>query len=182
MIQQHTEKYPLYECLALLIDFYQKATTPEVVLSGLPLVNEHVSLKVFVQAARRAGIRAEIKKVPLTKLLRERLPAIILLNDNIAIFATEYHPQQQDVRFLDGQHKGVVNTIAVSQLSAAYLGYAILVKPIEEVGLEKSHLTEDKSKHWFRRTLFRSWRIYRDVLVYDQCVCPGESIVYHECL
>lgn len=159
------EKYPLNACLASLIDYYHKATTPEVVLSGLPVVNEQLSLKVFVKAAHRAGIRAEIRKLPLTKLLQDYLPAVVLLGNNTAVFATEYLPSQQEVRIHIAQARDAVSAMPVAQLDANYLGYAILVKPAADAGLERSHVAEDKSRHWFRRTIFRSWRIYRDVLL-----------------
>ena len=162
MTQITKEKDPLYDCLALLIDFYHKATTPQVALSGLPLVNERISLKVFVQAAERAGIKMEIKKLPMSKLLQERLPAVILLDNKNAVFATEYLTNQAAVHVLGADAE---SNIPVVQLESQYLGYAILVKSTEDASLEEVHAAVDKTRHWFRKTLFKSWRIYRDVLL-----------------
>lgn len=159
------DKDPLYNCLALLIDYYNKPKTAEVVLSGLPLVNQRISLKVFVQAAARAGIRTEVKKLPLKKLLRERLPAIILLADEDAVFATEYAPQQDEVHALSTGGQASMLRLPLAQLSSRYLGYAIVIKSTEEAGLEQDVAAGEKTRHWFRKTILRSWRTYRDVLL-----------------
>ncbi|MBI1423086.1 MAG: type I secretion system permease/ATPase [Gammaproteobacteria bacterium] len=153
-----------YDCLGFLIDYFQKTATPETVLSGLPVVDDNITMKVFVQAAARAGIKVEIRKIPLTKLLRERLPAIVLMRDHTAVFATEYLAQQKSVRAYYGKGSEANAELSLERLAAGYLGYAMFVSPIDEISLEQQHAEIDKSRHWFRRSIFRSWRVYRDVL------------------
>lgn len=165
MVSNTRQTDPLYQSLGLLIGFFHKTVTPEVALSGLPVVNEHISLKVFVQAARRAGIRAQIKKMPLTKVLDGRMPAVVLLNDRDAVLVTRYLPQTKEVAVITGNGKTEEHTLAVSELSRNYLGYAVLASVEEEIHLDVSATAESKSRNWFRKTIFKSWRIYRDVLL-----------------
>ena len=165
MIQEVQRGYRLYDCLSMLIDYFHKPTTAEVVLSGLPHVNQHLSLKVFAQAAHRAGIRTQIRKLPFKKVWSEKLPAILLLENNRAVFATEYQSEREAVRVPGANTRDADSWQPLAQLEARYLGYAIIIDSVEDKSLEQAHAAADKTRHWFRKTLFRSWRIYRDVLL-----------------
>lgn len=165
MESESRQSDPLYQILGLLIAYFHKTVTPDIVLSGLPVVNEHVSLRVFVQAAKRAGIQAQIKKIPLIRILNGRLPAVILLNDKDAVLAVKYSPQTMEVTLIRGGAQVEEQTMPVSVLNRNYLGYAVLTGPEEDIRLDVSASEEDTSRNWFRKTIFKSWRIYRDVLL-----------------
>lgn len=156
---------PLYHCLALLLKHYNKAKALEVILAGLPIVDQRISLKVFVQAAKRAGINAELKKIGLRKLIREKLPAVVMLVDEKALFATEYASQRQEVHVYSADGHASESFMPIEQLKSHYLGYAVIISSVDDEIIEKNIVTEQKSRNWFWSVISRSWRTYRDVLL-----------------
>lgn len=158
-------KDPLYQSLGLLFRYFNIARAPEVVLAGLPLVNERISLKVFVQAVQRAGIRARVSKAPLKNLLRDRLPAIILLANDKVLFATEYVTSRDEVHVLGTDGNASESYVSQKDLEADYLGYAVVISATDDAALEQTLADDSNNQRWFWKVIGRSWRVYRDVLL-----------------
>ena len=102
---------PLYHSLDLILKLKGVSKTAQEVLAGLPIEDHRVPIKTFVRAANRVGIRAQIKKIPLKKVVTRSLPAILLLREDKAVYVMRSPPcrvshhidgliftQQQDCR------------------------------------------------------------------------------------
>lgn len=155
---------PLLDCLALLSSFYERPTSRVVLRSGLPLVDNRLTVELVARAARRAGLTARILKRSLASLKNIELPAILLLNDRRACIVQQIDHSAGEASIIWPESSGS-STISLEELSTEYAGYTIFVKPIFQIDDRLAHHTEIDSKNWFWGTLFSSWKIYRDVLV-----------------
>jgi ATP-binding cassette subfamily C protein LapB len=155
----------LYHCLDLILRLYRKKKTVKEVLSGLPIEGQALSLKVFLRAVERAGIGARIEKLPLQKLLDKALPCIMFLSGNELVFCARVLKRGKKIRALSVDGNAAELTIPRKQLKSRYLGYAVTLGHQRDLP-EVSSIRRDSESHgWFWRVFFKSWRIYRDVLL-----------------
>ena len=75
---------PLLFCLILLTKNFNRPTSSEALRAGLPLVDNRLTPELFVRAAGRVGLSAQIVKRPLRKISSLVLPAVLLLQDEQA--------------------------------------------------------------------------------------------------
>lgn len=155
----------LYSCLELILGLYSKDKTVREVLSGLPVDGQSLSLKVFLRALGRAGIGSEIRKLPLQKLLKGTLPAIIFLADNEIVFCTDVSKRGRKVRALSVDGNATELTIPLRKLRSRYLGYAVTIVQQHELPQTPPVERPGDNHRWFWKVFFKSWRIYRDVLL-----------------
>lgn len=153
----------LYDCLFLILKFYDKSKAIKDVLSGLPVTNENISLDIFLRAIERANISCQVKKLPLQKVLMYPMPALIFLSEKKVVLAVEYLADENVIRSLS--IGGEDSNIPVEQLQNEYLGYAVVFYPEQYEVMQQDKLQENESNGWFWSVVFKSWRIYRDVLL-----------------
>jgi ATP-binding cassette subfamily C protein LapB len=155
---------PLLECLVQLARLHGRATSKTALVAGLPLVKNRLTVELFPRAAERADLSARVIKRPLSKIAAFQLPAVLLLNDGGACLLASTGAGGLGLLLPEaGMGQKMVPRREIETL---YSGYAIFASPkfrlaprsLEELG----HL---KTRSWFWGTLFKSWRIYRDVLV-----------------
>ncbi|MDH3763625.1 MAG: type I secretion system permease/ATPase [Gammaproteobacteria bacterium] len=155
----------LYHCLDLVLRLFRKKKTVKEILSGLPVEGQALSLKVFLRAVERAGIGARIEKLPLQKLLDQALPSIIFLSGNELVFCAKVLKRGKKIRALSVDGNAAELTISRKQLKASYLGYAITIGHRRDLPENPESGQDSESHGWFWRVFFKSWRIYRDVLL-----------------
>jgi len=165
MIGAEKSDSTLYNCLTLILKLYNKSKTIREILSGLPVANKSLSLDAFMRATLRANIVSHVKKLPLKKLLITPMPALIFLSEDKVVFAIEYLNDEKLIRALSVDGEGEELTIPIDQLQKDYLGYAVVFSPKQEDVIEQDIKKDDKSSGWFWSVTFKSWRIYRDVLL-----------------
>ena len=155
----------LYDCLDLILKLYNKQKTTQEVLAGLPVVNKSLSLDTFMRATLRVNIVSQVKKLPLKKLLKSPMPALIFLSEDKIVFAVEYLNNEKSIRALSVNGKAEELIIPVNQLQEDYLGYGVDFSVKKDDVIEQEISQDDKSNTWFWNVTFKSWRIYRDVLL-----------------
>jgi ATP-binding cassette subfamily C protein LapB len=134
--------------------------------SGLPLVHNRLTVELFSRAAARADLASRILKRPLHKIANLQLPAVLLLNEREACVLVEKLDGGKNLKILMPETGMGEKVISLGDLEKFYSGYAIFVRP--KFRMEKGALDDlspGSTKHWFWGTIFKSWRIYRDVLV-----------------
>ncbi|MGD8515106.1 MAG: type I secretion system permease/ATPase [Thioalkalispiraceae bacterium] len=156
---------PLLSALVLLTKMQNKPFSAQALKAGLPLVNNRFTPELFVRAAARAGMSAQIVKRPLTKITELVLPAVLLLDNEQACILLEIDAAENRARILEPETGKGEKQLGLEDLDRHYLGYAIFVRPEYQFGEQGGEVEYDRSQHWFWGTLSRSWRIYRDVLV-----------------
>jgi len=155
---------PLLECLVLLTQQGQRPFSAQVLVEGLPLVDGRLTPKLFLRAAARAGFAAKVAQRPLRTVSRLLLPAVLLLKDEQACILQKIDFDKAEAEIQQPESGGVM-TIALDELEALYSGYVIFLRAEYSFGDTNTRELDDRGGHWFWGTLWKSARIYRDVLL-----------------
>jgi ATP-binding cassette subfamily C protein LapB len=134
--------------------------------SGLPLVNNQLTVELFSRAAARAGLSSRVVHRPLEKITNLQLPVVLLLKDRRACVAVNITDKGRQFKILLPETGMGEKTLTKQELSEIYTGYGIFVRPkfrMESEDVDRIRLTSRRG--WFWGTLFESWRIYRDVFI-----------------
>lgn len=162
--EAETHDDPLLDCLIQFTRLHDRPASKTALTTGLPLVKNRLTVELFARAAERADLTSRVIKKPLKKISNLQLPAVLLLDDKQACILAE---RNADTFKLLMPETGMgEKEIARKELEKLYSGYAIFVRPkfrLDRKSLEDLGYLSTKS--WFWGTIFKSWRIYRDVFV-----------------
>ncbi|MDP1991725.1 MAG: type I secretion system permease/ATPase [Syntrophales bacterium] len=157
---------PLLDCLIQLTKLYGHPASRTGLISGLPLVMNRLTVELFSRAADRVDLASRVIKRPLERIFPLQLPAVLLLKDRQACVLVEREAGGDQFRIILPETAMGEKVIAGKELEKLYTGYSIFVRPkyrIERRSLDD--LSLGSTKNWFWGAIFKSWRIYRDVLV-----------------
>lgn len=155
---------PLLSCLVHLSKQNHKPFSPEVLCDGLPLENNKLTPKLFIRAAKRAGLSAQVLPRTLEEISPLVLPAVLLMeNDQACIF--QRIDQETGMAVVLQPESGGEHVLSLEDLATHYTGYAIFVRLEYRFQQQVSKLLEGHEGHWFWGTIKRSIAIYRDVLI-----------------
>jgi ATP-binding cassette subfamily C protein LapB len=154
---------PLLDSLVVISKLYDKPMSAIALSSGLPLDDNKLTPALFPRAADRAGLSARIIQRSLHDIPEQVLPAIILLNGQLACVLTKISDGQATIiRPETGEGE---QQIALDELQSYYSGFSIFIKTRFNYGKERRLITGEKEKHWFWDTLKISLPIYKDVII-----------------
>jgi ATP-binding cassette subfamily C protein LapB len=162
-----THDDPLLDCLLQLTRLHKRQATRTGLSSGLPLVNNRLTVELFSRAAGRAGLASRVLHRPLEKIADPHLPVVLLLEDRRACVLVALEEGGTKLRVLLPESGMGEKTFARDELEKLYSGYAIFVRPkfrMETMTVEEMS-GPASSRGWFWGTIFESWRIYRDVFL-----------------
>ncbi len=154
---------PLLKCLMHLTQQNHRPLSAQALRDGLPVENSKLTPKLFVRAAKRAGFSSKIVKRDLRSISPLTLPAVLLLNNDDACILQEID-QSTDEAILIFPDSGM-KRIAMATLEEQYTGVAIFLNLEYHFTERVSKVLDQKEGHWFWGTIWRSARIYRDVLI-----------------
>lgn len=160
-----THDDPLLACLIALTKYHHRVVSVETLRAGLPLEDSRFTPELFVRAAKRADLAARVVRRPLKKIPDLVLPAVLLLKGRQACVLLEVDHKKKTARILASETQVGEVVVDLKALQERYLGYAIFVQPEHTFDQRAPETLALKSRHWFWGTLFKSWRIYRDVLL-----------------
>lgn len=155
---------PLLSCLLQLAKLEQCPCSPAALLAGLPLVNERLTPTLFIRAASRAGLSAQIVKRSVAELSALVLPAVLLLADEQAAVLVELDREKGQAVLLDVETDGR-KVLSLAEFESLYTGFSIFAKPDFRFDKRTQHVKTRRHSHWFWGVMASSWRIYRDVLL-----------------
>jgi ATP-binding cassette subfamily C protein LapB len=161
-----THDDPLLDCLMQLTRLHGRSATRTGLSSGLPLVNNQLTVELFPRAAARADLSSRVLHRPLERISNLQLPVVLLLKDRKACVAVNITDGGQQFKVLLPETGMGEKIFTRGELQDIYTGYAIFVRPkfrMESEEVDKIRLSSKRG--WFWGTLFESWRIYRDVFV-----------------
>ena len=157
---------PLLDCLMQLAKLHGRSATRTGLSSGLPLVNNRLTVELFSRAAERVGLSSRILRRPLEKISNLQLPVVLLLKDRRACLLVSIHDGEKQLNILLPETGMGEKRVSKQELEDIYTGYGIFVRPkfrMERQTLEE--ISPTSKRGWFWGTLFESWRIYRDVFI-----------------
>ena len=162
----NTHDDPLLDCLELLAKMHNRSVSRNVLRAGLPLVHGCLTVELFARAAERADLASRVLKRPLKKISTLELPAVLLLDNRKACVVVKINHENGVATLLQPESGNGEKKVLIKVLAKVYSGYTIFVRPKYK---DSSHQNVEekagKSKNWFWGTIFKSWRIYRDVFV-----------------
>mgnify|MGYP000041193168 CR=1 FL=1 len=154
---------PLLKCLMHLTQQNHRPLSAQALRNGLPLENNKLTPKLFVRAAKRAGFSAKIVQRQLSDISPLTLPAVLLLANDDACILQEIDAQTGEaiLIFPDSGMKRISQEALLEQ----YSGVAIYLNLEYHFTERVSKVLDQREGHWFWGTIWRSARIYRDVLI-----------------
>ena len=156
---------PLTDCLIQLCRLYNLPATRTALRAGLPLVDNRLTVELFPRAAERAGLAARLVKRPLGRMTGLELPAVLLLVDGRACVLAAIDRERGEATVLLAETGLGESRLALAELEGLYSGHALFARPRFRQDGHLEHGVASEQRNWFWGTLFRSWRIYRDVLL-----------------
>ena len=157
---------PLLDCLVQLTKLHGRPAARTGLVSGLPLVKNRLTVELFSRAADRADLSCRVVKRSLDRISLLQLPAVLLLRERQACVLVGKDASGEQFKILLPETGMGEKVVTKDELSKLYTGYSIFVRP--KYRLERKSLDDPalgSRKGWFWGTVFKSWRIYRDVLV-----------------
>lgn len=157
-----THDDPLVACLVEITRIHGNPVTAQALTSGLPLVEDKLTLSLLPRAAARAHCSARLLRRKLHALPAAALPAILLLKEGRACVLLEVRTRSFLVQYPE--------TPAPVEVSAEvllddYSGLAYFVKPLFRFEARVREKPKKRAGHWFWSAVFENWRLYRDALV-----------------
>jgi ATP-binding cassette subfamily C protein LapB len=158
-----TREDPLLDALVYLARLHGRTASRTALVAGLPLVQNRLTVELFARAAERADLAASVVKRPLRKISDLLLPALLLEDRQVGVLVERNDGSAKLLLPETGMGEQEVSADALEKM---YTGYSIFVRP--RFRPERNPLEEPGhpgTRTWFWGTLFKSWRIYRDVFL-----------------
>lgn len=155
---------PLLSALVTLTKHFDRPMSRDALVSGLPLTGGNLSPSLFVRAAARAGLSAQLVQRPLEQITPLVLPAILLLKGHRACVLTAL-PKRGEAEIVLTESGEGRSRIALPELAADYTGFALFVRPEYRFDGRTDGEDMPRPKSWFWGTLARLWPSYLEVIV-----------------
>ncbi len=163
----------LLQTLSLFSSRYDRAISPEALLSGLPqddllrspnLLSFSQADMLFSRASKSAGYKSKLVNRNLGTILDLHLPIILLLAQGQSCILEAFNEDKSQVKVIYPEDGGLEEWVDVEKLSSEYLGYAFLLKKEISNNDRENFVHKQHKNHWFWDTIKLSWPIYKDVL------------------
>jgi len=156
---------PLLECLVLVTKYHGRPQSHTSLRAGLPLEDNRLTPALFVRAAKRVGLKSRIVSKKLNQISPLVLPAVLLLKNKQALVLTKIDRKKKLAEVMLPESGGASSDIPLETLVEQYDGHALFLQAEHRYDDRAPEILEIKSRSWFWGTIFKSWRIYRDVLI-----------------
>src|SRR5262249_42667742 len=120
---------PLSDALLYLAAFHGRALSREALLTGLPITDGKLSVRLFERAAQRAGLEAEPVKRALTDIPALVLRAVLTRRDGSLRILVEQNDDPRREKVVDPSRGRDARPQPFGAEAGDYLGYAFLVRP-----------------------------------------------------
>lgn len=153
---------PLLYCLLLLTKYFDTPSSAASLTERLPLVRNCLTPALFIRAAERAGLAAEVNKLPISGINELALPAVLLLKDGDACILCETDDENSTVIMHSSGQAQVKMTN--QELEDKYIGFVIFIKPIYQFTKRTKETSRKNPKNWFWDAIRKSWPAYLEIL------------------
>ncbi len=160
---------PLLGCLTILLKIEHKKFPKTSLIQGLPLENNALTPDLFIVAAKRAGLDADILAYDLTEINSLALPVILLLKDKQAVVLIKKLAGNK-VRIIHPGTPSGYQDLPVHKLAENYTGFTIFTKASFEFDERASIADEEIRADWFWSVLKKSWQVYAEVILASICI------------
>ncbi|MEM7016814.1 MAG: type I secretion system permease/ATPase [Pseudomonadota bacterium] len=155
---------PLLRCLLALARHYERPTSAEALLAGLPAA-ESLTPDLFIRAAEKIDLSAELLPCQLTSATET--PLVLILEEERACVVTSIDKESATVIYPEGDNSS--QSVSLSELNNTYTGKALSLVPQYRFDQRVPESAPNK-KHWYWQTLWQSWPLYSEVLLASFCI------------
>jgi len=157
----------LLECLLFLSKYYERESSRESLIAGLPNHNTKLTLSMFITASKKIGLITKAVNRKIKDINPKALPAVMLLKDDKAcvLLDLDYSKNIAKVIFPDINNGEV--EISIEELSDLYINENIfIIKPAYnfEKRIDQDIIVEEPKK-WFYNTMKKNKDIYILVVI-----------------
>ncbi len=164
---------PLLQCLVIITKLNNKPFTAESLIEGLPTEKGEAAPELFSlekpksgfsRAAKRAGFTSKLVKREIIEISSLVLPCILMLKDNKACILDEFDVGKEHAKIILPDYEEGEIWVHVKELNEEYLGHAFYLKKEYRHEDKEDFVLESSKLHWFWGTLWKSKKIYTDVV------------------
>lgn len=156
---------PLLDALVLLGKYYGTPVSENSLSSGLPLVDNCLTLELFPRAAERAGLSARLASQPLLKIHELLLPCVLLLKNRSCCILMSIDHQAGTARILQPESGDGEIELGIGDLEKIYSGRLFYIRKKYQFDQRSPDVLNTREGHWFWGTFRSAMPIYRDVLI-----------------
>lgn len=161
----HIAHDPLLGCLVVLTRLEHHPYSPETLIAGLPLLDNKLTPQLFIRAAARAGLSAQIVSRPLEDIDPLVLPAVLLLKGRQACILVSKDNVNGTVTLIQPESGEGHLTFPIEKVKESYSGYTIFTRPTYRFDLRTDEGFKEPPKSWFWGVIAATWKIYAEVIV-----------------
>ena len=156
----------LLESLYFIAIFYQRHTSKDSLMSGLPLHKSSMSIDNFLVSSKRIGLISKVVKRDLKGISRLALPAILILEKNRACVLLDMDFDKGTAQvIIPGLSEGEI-TMSIENLEKEFIQQVIIIKPTYKFENKVSNeIVIPKPKDWFWGAFRANLPIYKKVIV-----------------
>lgn len=155
---------PLLLCLVIMSRIYGVPKSPTALAAGLPIPPGGIPPELFIHAADRIGLCANIVRRPFSAISPLSLPCVLLLKDGQScVFLRRVDSKLAEIAApenLDG-----TNHVSLRDLADRYTGTLIVVRPKIRMDARSTDLAAAPPRSWFWGSVFTFAPIYLEVIV-----------------
>lgn len=155
----------LLGCLLIVARCHGENLTRDAVMAGLPAEHQRLTPGLFARAARRARLSTQLVREPLGSLNVALLPAVLLLDDDLACVMLGWNDDRTAVRVVFPELPDAEVSIERRALSERYSGTAIYLRPTMRYDARVPPVRAGRTGHWFWSVIAENRALYRDVLL-----------------
>lgn len=160
-----TSNDPLLGCLMILTRLEHNPFSPESLIAGLPLVDNKLTPDLFIRAAERAGLSAQIIHRSIEDISSLVLPCVLLLKNRQACVLVEKDDKKNIAKIIQPESKQGEISVNYEKLIDEYTGYVIFTRPTFRFDRRTDEGFKERPKSWFWGIIAKTWPLYSEVLV-----------------
>jgi len=156
----------LLECLSFISIFYQRHTSKDSLVSGLPIHNNSMSIQDFLISSKRIGLISKVVKRELRGISTLALPAVLILEKERACILLNFDFEKNEAKVIIPGLSDGETTMSIDALEAEFTKQVIIIKPTYKFENKVSNdIVIPKPNHWFWGALKANLPIYKKVIV-----------------
>lgn len=161
----HIAHDPLLGCLVVLTRLEHNPFAPDTLIAGLPLLDNKLTPQLFIRAAERAGLSAQIVKRSFEDISSLVLPAVLLMNKRQACILIEKKEETRTCKIIHPESgQGEIES-TFDNIIEEYTGYSIFTKPSYRFDRRTDENFKAQPQSWFWSVVLSTWPLYSEVLV-----------------
>lgn len=161
----HVAHDPLLGCLVILTRIEHNPFAPDTLIAGLPLLDNKLTPELFVRAAARAGLSAQIVRRPFEQISPLVLPAVLLMNKRQACILIEKNDETRMCKVIQPESGQGEVEIDFDKIMDHYSGHTIFTKPTYRFDRRTDEGFKERPQSWFWSVVAKTWPLYSEVLV-----------------